>query len=91
MRWRVTPRVQSHRNPDAKNYPCVLLELDGSEQNLRRYGDMENFMFTDNEFMDGVVLMMTYSPTIKQRIIDYVNSLRSWKGGKCETLAELLL
>ena len=91
VKWVVTPKCENHRSPSAANYPTVLLMFKRSDSNVRMNGLEGNIMFRDDEFMTGVVMMMEYSPTLRERIIDYVRRLDSWKVKPATELSELLL
>lgn len=91
IKWVVTPNCQSHRSYTAVNYPTVLCLFRKSDSNVRMNSFEGNIMFTDREFMEGVVLMCENSPTFRDRLIAYARSIDKLKTKPVNDLAELLL
>jgi hypothetical protein len=96
LRLKVTSDCASHRvNPD---YKTLLVEFDGSENNLRPYGLEANWQPTDDEVLMIVEGLADLSPTFREKLfklmymIDFSNTKTPPKPRrKVRKLAEMLL
>jgi len=89
----VTEKCASHRYN--QSYQTLLIEFDGSEDNVRPYGHKFNWQPKDSEFMAVVKTLVELSPTFRSDLIDYVYSLNTWTSVKPKrvvtNLAEAML